>query len=446
MLVEPLGDVCDVSDLTVSWSGVDEPPLALRSSLPVLRGRAADLVVVRESSESDHILMAGCIDHTLSYCTDLPGYEVAKEVGISLLLDPGLQLPGVSSVVVLRHRRTKAVLFAVGPTYFFYSEASAAKSNSAGENNFTTMLVAVLEALRPHRLHVVAVTRLVRSFEHAGLVQSAVTRTVDEVIHGGVSIRMSGQGQEMGQLMWSTLAAISASERNFIVQRLSAGVVAKFRRGQWTVGVHSQPIGYPMDAGSKALVLDGSQRELVARVWTMLADPGVAPWKLTQVLGDLGVSTHRARSRHGAHATVADLKAPVQFMRHMLRYADLYATGVHVQRLANPFPGATQVSSLPVLPGTERYPDGYVEFVYDLGVPAGGWVDPAIIRRALEVRQGQPVRRGVSTRRRVLPLSGSEWIAGGLVFRLAAGNDDTYQIRAQPLPESADGAGGGGER
>ena len=45
--------------------------------IPKLEERIGNLVVVRESAVYDHILMEGCIQHTLSYCKSVPGYETA---------------------------------------------------------------------------------------------------------------------------------------------------------------------------------------------------------------------------------------------------------------------------------------------------------------------------------------------------------------------------------
>lgn len=405
------------------------PPESLLRQIPRLDERARDLVVVRESAVYDHTLMEGCVQHTLSYCTSVPGHAVARQVGLDPLLRPEALPTGVVAVP-LAHRGTKAVLFSVDGTLFFYSEASAAKTDARGDNQWTLMLNAVIERLRPERLHVVALSRLVRSFEMAGLVHSAVTRHVDTVFAGGSPIRMRGEGQEMGQLMWSTLATISASERHLIVQRLTAGVVAKYLRGEWVRGVASQPLGYVYDPAAKNLRLDDTAQERVALAWTLLADPRVTAEKLVRLLGDAGVLSSSAYG-DGPRRNVGDLRDPATYVAHLLRYASLYRTGRHVQRHRNPFPGSDHISALPVLEPSADYPDGHVEFSYDWGLPQGGWVDDSVISTALEVRRSYRPRTGGRARKRVAPLTGAVWVQDESEFMIQASARESYELRVR---------------
>ncbi len=405
------------------------PPPSLLRQIPRLDERARDLVVVRESAVYDHTLMEGCIQHTLSYCTTLPGHDLARSVGLDPLLHPDA-LPAEVVAVPLAHRGTQGVLFSAEGTLFFYSEASAAKTDVRGDNQWTLILNALLERVRPERLHVVALSRLVRSFEMAGLVQSTVTRHVDKVYAGGVPIPMRGEGEQMGQLMWSTLATISASERHLIVQRLTAGVVAKFLRGEWVRGVGSQPLGYVYDPVTKTLALDYENREQVAFAWTLLADPTVTAEKFVRLLGDAGVVSSSI-GREGQRRNVGDLRDPATYVNHLLRYSDLYRTGRHVQRHRNPFPGSDHISALPVLAPSAGYPDGHVEFRYDWGLPDGGWVEDAVITTALEVRRSYRPRTGARARKRVAPLTGATWIQDGSEFLVQATSRESYELRVR---------------
>ena len=405
------------------------PPPSLLRQIPRLDERARDLVVVRESAVYDHTLMDGCIQHTLSYCKHLPGYEGARQVGLDPLLRPEA-LPAGVAAVPLAHRGTRGVLFSIEGTLFFYSEASAAKTDVQGDNQWTLILNALLERVRPEQLHVVALSRLVRSFEMAGLVHSTVTRNVKTVYAGGARIPMQGEGYQMGQLMWSTLATISASERHLIVQRLTAGVVAKYVRGEWVRGVGSQPLGYTYDPEAKNLKLDLGAREQVALAWTLLADSRVTAEKFVRLLGDAGIVSS-STSREGRRRNVGDLRDPATYVNHLMRYADLYRTGRHVQRHRNPFPGSDHISALPVLAPSTDYPEGHVEFSYDWGLPEGGWIDHEIITTALEVRRSYRPRTGGRARKRVAPLTGANWVQDGSEFLVQATSREGYELRVR---------------
>jgi hypothetical protein len=424
----------EVFDLTGEALVLEHRPRRLPEAearvIPRLDVRMKDLIAVRESCVYDHVLMEGCVQHTLSYCKDVPGYQTAHRVGLDPLLAPQ-RLPNEVATIQLSHRKTKAVLWTVDGTGFLYSEASAASTDTNGDNQWTLLLTAALERLRPERLHVVALSRLVRSFEMSGLVTHAVSTNVDEVKVGGQSIRLRGDGSQSGQLLWSILTTISSSERNLIVQRLTAGVVAKFQRGQWVRGVASQPLGYVYDEETKTLRVDGSKREQVALAWTLLADPTVTVEKLVRILADAGVSTP-AMLKRAEGTTVGDMNDPASFVHQIYRYADLYRTGVHVQCLKNPFPGAEHISTLPVLPATSKYPDGYLEFVYDWGVPAGGWVDDDVIATALAVRHQPRNRQGGRSHKRVAPLAGVRWTQDGFEYMLQGLTSDSYELRIRP--------------
>lgn len=135
--------------------------------------------------------------------------------------------------------------------------------------------------------------------------------------------------------------------------------------------------------------------------------------------------------------TVGDMSDPQSFIVHLLRYADLYRTGRHVQRLKNPFPGADHISTLPVLPAsTKAYPHGHIEFDYDWGLPKGGWVDDEVIATALEVRQRPRERQGGRSHRRVAPLTGLRWTQGGLDYLLQGMDAKHYELRVRTGGES----------
>jgi hypothetical protein len=244
---------------------------------------------------------------------------------------------------------------------------------------------------------------------------------------------MRGEGAETGHIMWSTLSMVAASERNLIVQRLTAGLVAKYRRGEWIRGSAAIPLGYRLDGGTKNLAVDPGQAGTLVQAFTLLADPQLPMWKVAQALADAGVTTHTARKRYGPQATVADFSDPETFLRQLLRWAPTYRTGRHVTRWPNPFHGAQHIAGMPVVGGTEEEP-GHLSFEYDWGRPD---VPRELIDAALAVRARPTASTGAAGKRRIPPLNGVRWFQDGLEYQLRGARSDTYEVRMRSVGESS---------
>lgn len=299
-------EMYDLDDEDIILGGSSAKALPPTTGLAMPQERATDLIVCRESNEFDTVLMQGMIEQTLSYCQTLPSFDRAMSLGIKPLKDRVNCLD--LNIAELKKGNATGVLFEIDGVYHFYSMASAAKKNDSGDNDFSEMLVDVLEMLRPRNVHVASLTRLVRAFDHGSLVQHSVTKNVEVVRAGSTVLEMSGENAAHGQIMWATLSLVAASERIFIVQRLTAGLVAKHRRGEWIFGKNSQPLGFRLDPDTKKLCWDPEQKELAVAAFTLMADPELLPRQIIQRLGDLGVTTRRARKWYGDNATVADLR------------------------------------------------------------------------------------------------------------------------------------------
>ncbi len=204
-----------------------------------------------------------------------------------------------------------------------------------------------------------------------------------------------------------------------------------YRRGEWVRGLGSQPLGYVYDESTKNLRLDESQRENVALMWTLLADPSITAEKFVRLLADAGVTT-RAMLKRGPDKTVGDMNDPTSFLIATYRYADLYRTGRHIQKLKNPFPGADHISTLPVLAPTDDYPGGHIEFSYDWGLPEGGWVEDEVIATALSLRRQPSSRMGGRSHDHVAPLVGTQWKQGGQKYLIMSSAGNQYELRVQP--------------
>lgn len=400
-------------------------PRPLPADVPQPGIRVKRLAACRESSEFDFVLMDGMVQQTLHYVPGSPGVILARHLGLRPM-DPEFRHPRVSRVEIRRGRAT-AVLFEIDGDYFLYCMTSAAKSNERGENDWTNIMVDVLTALRPEELYVASVSRLVRSFEHAGTLLSAVTKHVDVVHAGHTTMRMRGKDQEIGHMMWNLLTTVAASERNLIVQRLTAGIVAKYRRGEWVKGLGAVPLGYQLEPGTKRLSPDPDQLPALVTAWTLMADRNIPAWKILQRLGDMGVVSPLATRRYGKEATVAQLKDAETYLTQLRRWSTLYLTGTHTTRWANPFEGAPHIAGMPVHPsdkgGTE------LRFEYNVGLTG---IDPALIQAGLDARRqraAEPVTGGAA-HERVAPLSGVKWTQGGMTYWLTSVRD-AYDLRVR---------------
>jgi len=398
--------------------------------------RVPHLTVCRESNEFDRVLMEGMVAQTLAYQRDRPSYAIARELGIRMLgnsransLDV-LDGSGVTHTVHfarIRYGRAQAVLFQIDGDWFLYSMTSAAKRNIAGENDWTLLLTGVLEALQPKRVLVASISRLVRSFQDSGLVHHTVSRHVDEVQAGHQVLRMKGPGSETDQLQWSFFVMVAASERNLIVQRLTAGVVAKYRRGQWVKGHGAIPLGYCLDPDSKVLRVNPDETEALTTAWTLMNSAESAR-RIVSRLGAMGVSTHTLRSRYGAGATVADHADPESFLRRMRGWSHLYLTGEHTTAYPNPFEGIDHLAGMPITKDGQGHE--WLEFSYQPGRPD---VDPGLVQSALRRHQerSRGVRVGGAAQGRVAALNQFAWIQNGLEHWLVADHSDTYMLRVR---------------
>lgn len=416
-------DQFDLVDLS------DESPVLVPASapeavkgLPVLDHRAAGLILCRESNEYDSVLMLGLIQQTLSYVPHSPAIDRARNLGLDPLTATASEMEALPRSFI-KHGRATAVLFEVDNLYFLYSMTSAAKTNDVGENDWTNICVAVIGALRPETVYVASLSRLVRSFEHTGTLLSSVSKNVDAVHAGQTILKMRGPDKEMGHMMWGLLATVAAAERNLIVQRLTAGLVAKYRRNEWIKGKGAVPLGYKLDPATKRLEVDPNATEALRVAWTLMADPSVPDWKTVQRLADMGVTTHLARTRYGDAATVGDLSDANTYLSQVRRWSHLYLTGQCTIRWPNPFEGAPHIAGMPVHPS--HLDNGELRFHYDLGRPD---IDPAIIQAGLDSTRSRP---NATRRKRVPPLNGQQWRQDGLHFWLTSGRANLYELRVR---------------
>jgi hypothetical protein len=398
--------------------------------LQALPYRARILVVCRESNEYDSVLMEGMVRQTLSLVADRPSFARADELGISVLSTPSL--PDVH-VVQVTYGRAKAVLFELDGDFFLYSMTSAARSNQAGDNDWTLLISAVLRALRPTELVVASISRLVRSFQHSGKMLDAIAKNVDSVRAGEKKLQFVGPNADQDQIFWGLMVMVASSERTLIVQRLTAGLVSKYRRGEWIKGFAAVPLGYRFDEATKCLTPDESQFEALRVAWTMMCDPHASAWQITQALGEMGISTRTARQRYGSDATVADLRDPATYINQLRRWGHLYVTGEHTTPWTNPFKGVTHLAGMPVV----TLPDGREElqFRYSLGRPD---ISKELIHAGLNnVQRRDDRERGGAAGHKVAALNQYAWSQSGFEYWLVSGRNGLYELRVRNVTGAA---------
>ena len=165
-----------------------------------------------------------------------------------------------------------------------------------------------------------------------------------------------------------------------------------------------------------------------------MADPAVPAWKVLQRLGDMGVSTLSVRQRYGEDATVAALISPETYLAHLRRWSQLYLSGEHTTRWANPFEGAPHIAGMPV--HTTEDGRGELRFTYTFDRPP---IDPGLIKAGLDgylQRIANPTTGGAA-RSRIAPLNGQHWVQDGLEYWLVTSDSNTYDIRVRGVEEAS---------
>jgi len=363
---------------------VTEPEFKLRN-----------LIVVRESNASDHLLFEDMVYKTMTeFLRELPHIEPLAALGVK-----PFNVPDDFSAVVERWRGTRSATFVVGDTIIFYHQGSAAKVCDGEEiNHFTNLLLSLVRTHPIRTLFAFSVNRLVRDDENAMrlgaelLQRHVVVRTREETIDFH---------RPMGPAQWAIAAHFAAAERRSIVERNRLGRVAAARRKQWPNGTDRVPLGFRLEG--KTIVPVAEERERVAKVLTAMADPDLTTKQFVKLLGGIGVERPSLDRILGPGKTLKDVKHPKDIRASFERYLTLYETGVYEVPLPNPSPGVQMFGGLPV---HRSDPDdaGYIVLRYEFGLPDGGWADASVfdgIRRRNEADNAY--RNGTRARR---PLSG----------------------------------------
>lgn len=352
--------------------------------------RALGLFVVRESDEWDRELFNAMRENTYIPHRGVAAVEAIRKAGMAPFSTTGeftvKTKDGKQRVIVevIRQGRTKAILFCYQGYWHLWSQASATKEGDKGVNEFTAIMIEVIKRLRPREMYAANFGRLVRSQKHGNLLQAALSGNVDTLWAGGFQIQLSGEFAAMGMMTVGMFSTIASMERDFIVQRLLAGRIAKWRRGEWAFGHGTVPFGYMLNA-NKQLVPDLSKRDMVREMLLILGSTD-APSEKKRQLNDAGVMSMRAHRRLKGHVPVGAMQASSALISSLYAWAALWCFGEYLFRVENVFADMQELAGVPIVrhKGMRRSDMGELQMLYKPGVPEGGWAEPEVLQKFLE--------------------------------------------------------------
>lgn len=377
------------------------------------------LVVIRESSAYDLVLMEGMIAQTLAKVAHLPGATRLQSIGIDIL-----SRADYYGAFSQRTGSSRMVMIEDHGTLYLYSMGSAAKKDYEDQNAFGEYLCSIIRTYRPREVWAVSITRLMRAAENAGALLAALSECT-EVLHCETDVTLA---TPEGKMVFQILAMFAAMERDTIVRRHTAGRVAQWRRNEWIPT--GWPPGYRLE--KQKLKLDESAIESVRQMLRLLGNSALSSAECAQAIGDLGITTPSIERYHGKNATIADARNPTEAIRTLRQWAGVYETGRHEVPWANPFPGVDHIAGVHIEP-RDGYAHGVLVFAYELARPEGGWGDRdtfAAIRDRANAT-GQKASGG-ACHKMVPPLSHFfSWKEDSFEYSLSS-RDRRYQLIRRP--------------
>lgn len=397
--------------------------------------RLDHLVVVRESAY-DIYLMEGLLGQTIAKVGDIPGAAEIGSIGAERLYKE----PDKYGAIEHRQGTSRILTIERDGALYLLSMGSAAKSDDAGENGFVRFLTSLVQAYRPEVLWAVNFTRLVRSPFHAASLIKVLAEHVG-TLRCEVDIEPA---TPMGATQIQLLVMMATTERNYIVQRHTAGRIAQDRRGAWIP--NAWPPGYYVK--DKVLVLDEEQVPRVRKMLQILADESLNNRECAARIGALGIVTpgiqRRARDGEEAQVTLADARNPSQSILTILNWVDAYEHGIHVTEWENPFPGLNEIAGYPI-EYSDRHEHGCLRFEQKVPLPDGGWATHEVFNR-VRARRTRTSSSGGAAHRTSPPLAGMFRFDDGTdEYALLAGTD-CYRLETRPANVDQRHLGWTGER
>lgn len=383
-----------------------------------VNSRPLGLFVVRESDEWDLELFNAMREQTYLRHRDVAAVEAIRLAGLDPFAEGGTFTVretdrfGVTRdvrVVVEPEREgsARAVLFYYGGYWHLWSRTSAAKLGASGVNDFTQLLIRVLRRIRPVNLYAANFSRLIRSQSQGSRLQAELDGTVDVVWAGEMAFPFAGPQAQVGMMMFSMFSMIASMERDWIVQRLLAGRIAKWRRKEWPHGTNHVPFGHTIDPVTKELVVDVSARAAVREMMLVLGNPETPPAEMIRQLQRAGMTGMRRHRRLENFVPVTALKNATWFINTLYAWAALWCDGEYLFRVTNVFPHMQELAGVPVVRDPEVPDDvGEMQMLYKVGLPEGGWAEPEVVaqfRNAAVARMRGLVAKGATDVRPLAP-------------------------------------------
>lgn len=400
-----------------------------KNSLPRHRSKARPLglFVIRESDESDRVLFDAMRNQTYIRYRSTIAVEEVRRVGMAPLVQgdsftiqttdgAGKAISVEVPVRVMVEGGTRAYFFVWRGFCHLWSMASAAKTGrgSRATNEFTSILMRVVEEQCPTAVLAANFSRLIRSQHQGNYLLTSLVDRVDVVYAGDTQFPLSGPRAVEGHMMFQMFAMVASMERNWIVQRLLTGRIAQWRRGEWTLGGWIVPFGYTYDKKTKTIKPNPDLREAV-RAGLIILSSDASPAEMTRQLARVGFKI-RKRKKSGDREVVAasESSAPRDYIDSLYSWASVYCHGEFLLRLTNVFPGMTDVAGVPVMrrggapaaTDTDFAPDlaqavtselertltehqlrlpdadadsGELQLLIKVGIPEDGWAEPDIL-------------------------------------------------------------------
>ncbi|GAB3868928.1 hypothetical protein GCM10028801_45560 [Nocardioides maradonensis] len=361
-----------------------------RPTAPTDPARAQNLFIVRESDEWDMELFNTMRQQTYFPHRDIPEIDAVLRAGLapfhgdSFTVEfraPGAK-PRQETVIVehLTRGACKAILFHYRGQWHLWSQASAVKANKGEINGFTGILIDTVLRLRPVNVYAAYFSRLIRSHEQGMRLQAELIGNVDTVWAGELAFAFTGINRDIGQMMFSMFAWIASMERDWIVRRLLAGRIAKWRRHEWPFGHGTIPFGYMLDSATRQLVPDPGQREAVREMLLILCNEQLPTSEAMRQLSRAGVTSMRKHRRLGVRTPAAAIQASDSFINGLYAWAPLWVHGEYLWRMTNVFPDHDEISGVPIVRAPGDATDvGELQMLYRVPVPEGGWAEPEIL-------------------------------------------------------------------
>ncbi len=378
--------------------------------------RARRLFVVRESDEFDLLLFDAMREQTYQMHRTDPAVLAVMGAGLTPLDRSGaftvkIEEPDGAQreLVVLTEEivrgRTRAVLFQVEGVWHLWSMSSAAKTDCDGVNDFTAILIEVIERLRPHHVHAANFSRLIRSHDQGSLLQHKMSGRVDVVHAGHQEFPLTGPAANVGKMMFSMFSTIASMERDWIVLRLLTGKIAKWRRGEWPYGVNTVPFGYAYDSRLCALVPDESLRTQVREMLVVLSQD-TSPSAMVAELAKIGVQSMRPHRGRRHRVSVAMMHNPRAFIDSLYAWSPIWICGEYLYRVTTPLSDLTEIAGVSVVRHDETDDEGEFQLLSQVPLPEGGWAEPAVLdafRAAAMRRTAEKLAAGSTPPRALAP-------------------------------------------